>query len=91
MAKLERRLAYYDNGTIEEGKTNRKTFKTEGLIGVLAFYDDGSREQEATVASGIIKEDKQTLIQRLRLEAHKEYKSDGGDTLEIKALTRIED
>lgn len=90
MTKLERRLAYYANGKIEEGKTNRKQFKTDGLIGVVSFYDDGTRQQEDITLPRMAttEETKDEKIARLMMEASLQFKYDGGDTPEIRRERR---
>lgn len=90
MAKLTHRQAFYADGTIEEGKTKRKSFKTDGLVGVVSFYDDGTREDEGLrptqkLSKGL-EPDIDTLIAQKHFEAHLQFKYDGGDTGEIKAL-----
>ena len=88
MPKLERRVAFYQDGKTVEGKTKAKTFSDEGLIGVVSFFDDGTRVQEEL--GGFTPDDNNIMgkIAKLRLEKHLEFKHDGGDTYEIKALVQ---
>jgi len=89
MAKLERRLAFYANGDIKEGKTSRKKFDTTNLVGVISLYDDGTRQEEDLATKPkmtIADDDVDHQIARLHYEAHKQFKYDGGDTPEIRRL-----
>lgn len=89
MKKLERRLAYYENGKIVEGKTSRKKFSTDGLIGVVALYNDGTREEESVESKvNLNKTDRAKNTAYLMFEANKQFKHDGGGTPELKALRR---
>lgn len=95
MSKLEKRVAHYDTGKIVEGKTDRKTFDTEGLIGINRIYDDGHREPEElpeeVTATPVEEESKEARLARLQFEAQQQFKYDGGDTPEIAALRNSED
>lgn len=92
MANLEKRIAYYTTGKIDEGKTTRKTFDTNNLIGIISVYDDGTREEEVIVSNANVNAAVETnvnaKIAKLRFEAAHEFKHDGGDTPEIIALRR---
>lgn len=90
MAKLDRRKAFYTTGEIVEGKTKRKQFDTENLIGILSYYDDGTRVVEdvpVTTSKRTLTTDT-SQITKLLFEANKQFKYDGGDTPEIKHLRR---
>lgn len=90
--KLERRIAYYADGSMVEGKTRRKSFKTDNLIGVISVYKDGTREKEALEASQPLSkrqlDTNAAKYARLMLEANLQFKHDGGGTPETKALLR---
>lgn len=90
MAKLERRLAFYADGTISEGKTLRKTFDTNNLVGVVSVFDDGTREDEGLRDTKLkAAEDVDHQIAQHMFKAHLEFKHDGGDTPEIRRLRNL--
>ncbi len=87
MAKLNQRLAYYADGTIEVGKTTRKTFKTDGLVSVVSFYEDGSRVEEPlptpeSVLDQPLADDVTHRVAQWRVKAALVPKGDGGLTRE---------
>lgn len=92
MAKLNQRLAYYADGNIEVGKTTRKTFDTNGLVGVVSFYEDGSRELEALKDSkeptDEVVNSKEYFLAQARLKSVQGFKSDGGLTAEDLAILK---
>jgi len=90
--KLEQRIAYYADGTIIQGKTTRKQFNADNLIGIVSFYTDGTREQEAINAprelSVELENSETAQYARLILKANLQFKYDGGQTVETKKLRK---
>lgn len=90
MAKLERRIAFYEDGHQEVGKTTRKTFNTDGLVGVVCFYDDGTRTKEPVQATERLSKrvsDRKAVL--THIESAMGFKSDGGETPEVRESRRV--
>lgn len=89
MAKLELRVAYYADGTVDQGKTEKKTFNNDGLVAVVSLFLDGSRELEYSKYNSVDEiTDIGEKIAYLMSQARLEFKSDGGTTPEIDNLVR---
>lgn len=92
MASIDHRVAYYTTGKIEKAKTARKLFDNTNLIGIITVYSDGTHDVENVLpdpsAEQEIESNPTAKIAKLRFEANKQFKHDGGDTPEIIALRR---
>ncbi len=89
MARLEQRVAYYADGTVDQGKTEKKTFSNDGLVAVVSLFIDGSRELEySRYTSADEIDDIGAKIAYLMAQARLEFKSDGGTNPEIDNLVR---
>lgn len=92
MAKLIKRVAIYADAKQVTGKTNRKKFDTKNLVGVVAFYNDGTRELEplydAQLFGSEVLTSKEYKIATAKMSSFLEPKSDGGMTAEERAFRK---
>ncbi len=92
MADLLRRIAVYADATTVEGKTSRKKFNISGLVGVVSFFNDGTRELEPLydpqLFGGEVLGSKEYKIAQAKINILLEPKSDGGLTFEETTLRK---
>ena len=88
MAKLEKRVAYYSDGRTEAVRTPDAQLSQDKLIGIVQFYNDGTRQLEGSAAA-VDESDQIAVIAKLRLEKNLEFKYDDGDTPEIYAMQKV--